>query len=344
MSKIERQRPSQSKPRRVTILQVAADAGVSFAAVSKVLRNAYGVSDSLRERVNTSIKKLGYTPNTAARGLRGRSFVVGVVFPDMRNPFLADIFAGISTAFERTPYQAVQGIASQSNERDLTQAMIDMQMDGLILVSSSMSAEQLTDMGNRIPLVTIGNRPPVPSSFDTVNNNDEQSGRLVVQHLVKQGANRIAMLSLEHPTAMQMRERGYSSEMEAQGLRANINIVRTEQTPRGIYGGVEKLLESEPRAIFCWCDAVAFEVISHARSLGLRVPEDLAIIGHDNTVYCALDQNSLTSVDQSGEQIGTHAARLLVERFEGRAETEQILLQPRLVARRSSTMARDREQ
>jgi len=340
MNKIEQKRggPAKSKPKRVTILQVAADAGVSFAAVSKVLRNAYGVSDSLRERVNASIKKLGYTPNTAARGLRGRSFVVGVVFPDMRNPFLADIFAGISAGFERTPYQTVQGIASQSSESDLTQAMIDMQMDGLILVSSSLSSEQLTELGSRIPVVAIGNRPLAATTFDTVNNNDEQSGRLVVQHLVKQGAERIAMLSLEHPTAMRMRESGYRHEMEAQGLAARINTVRTDQTPRGIYGGMEKLLESAPQAIFCWCDAVAFEAISHARSSGLRVPEDLAIVGHDNTVYCALDQNSLTSVDQSGEQIGTHAARLLVERFEGRTETEQILLQPRLVVRRSSTL------
>jgi LacI family transcriptional regulator len=141
---------------------------------------------------------------------------------------------------------------------------------------------------------------------------------------------------------MRMREGGYSSEMEAQGLAAQINIVRTEQTPRSIYGGVEKLLEAAPRAIFCWCDAVAFEVISHARSIGLRVPEDLAIVGHDNTVYCALDQNSLTSIDQSGEQIGTHAARLLVERFEGRAEPEQILLQPRLVVRGSSILGPER--
>lgn len=344
MTKIEQKRPgpTKGKPKRVTILQVAADAGVSFAAVSKVLRNAYGVSDSLRERVNTSIKKLGYTPNTAARGLRGRSFVVGVVFPDMRNPFLADIFAGISAGFERTPYQAVQGIASHSSERDLTQAMIDMQMDGLILVSSSLSSEELTDLGARIPVVAIGNRPLAPTTFDTVNNNDEQSGRLVVQHLARQGAERIAMLSLEHPTAMRMRESGYRNEMEAQGLGAHINIIRTEQTPRGIFGGMEKLLEGGPQAIFCWCDAVAFEAISHARSNGLRVPEDIAIVGHDNTVYCALDQNSLTSIDQSGEQIGTHAARLLVERFEGRTETEQILLQPRLVARRSSTLTQDR--
>lgn len=328
-----------NKKKRVTILQVADDAGVSFSAVSKVLRDAYGVSDALRERVNASIKKLGYSPNTAARGLRGSSFVVGVIFPDMRNPFLADIFAGISATFQQTRYQALQGIGAHSSEEDLAGAMISMQMDGLILVSSSLPHDQLTDLGSRIPLVTIGNRPPVGTSFDTVNNNDEQSGRLVVSHLAEQGIDRISMLSLEAPTAMRMRESGYSNGMQEQGLTAHLNIVRTLQNPRAVYQGFEKLMETSPRAIFCWCDAVAFEVISHARRRGLRVPEDLAIVGHDNTVYCDLDQNNLTSVDQSGERIGMHASRLLIERFQGRSSCEQILLQPTLAVRQSSTLA-----
>lgn len=328
----------KTKTKRVTILEVAKDAGVSFSAVSKVLRNAYGVSDALRERVNASIKKLGYSPNMAARGLRGRSFVIGVIFPDMRNPFLADIFAGISSALQRTPYQAVQGIAGLSSETDLTQAMIDMQMDGIILVSSALSHEHLTDLGARIPLVIIGNRPPAATTFDTVNNNDEQSGRLVIAHLAKQGAKRIAMLSLESPTAMRMRERGYTMGMEENGLAQFGTIMRAPKLSRGLYSGIEALLEKRPEAVFCWCDEVAFETISHARANGLKIPQDLAIVGHDNTAYCALDQNSLTSVDQSGEQIGLNAAKLLIERLEGRKECEQILLQPRLVVRRSSVI------
>ena len=254
----------------------------------------------------------------------------------MRNPFLADIFAGISSAFRQTRYQAIQGIAAHSSEGELTRAMVGMQMDGLILVSTSLPADQLTDLGSRIPLVTIGNRPPVGTSFDTVNNNDEQSGRLVVSHLVDQGLSRISMLSLDSPTAMRMRESGYTSGMHDHGLAAHIYLVRTVQTRQDIYAGVDRLLEKAPQAIFCWCDAVAFEVISHARSRGLRVPEDLAIVGHDNTVYCALDQSSLTSVDQSGDRIGMHASRFLIERFEGRTTCEQILLQPALVPRRSS--------
>ena len=92
---------------RVTIKTVAADAGVSVAAVSKVLRDAYGVSDALRARVQASMEKLNYRPHAAARAMRGRTYTLGVLLPDMRNPFFADILAGLNEALDRTQYQAL---------------------------------------------------------------------------------------------------------------------------------------------------------------------------------------------------------------------------------------------
>src|SRR6478752_8205216 len=100
----------RTKTGRVTIKTVAADAGVSVAAVSKVLRDAYGVSDSLRARVQASMEKLGYRPHAAARGMRGQTYTLGVILPDIHNPFFSDIVAGINTALERTQYQTMFGI------------------------------------------------------------------------------------------------------------------------------------------------------------------------------------------------------------------------------------------
>src|SRR5690606_22194159 len=117
------------RPARVTIREVAQDAGVSVAAVSKVLRNAYGVSDSLREKVRVSMGKLNYRPLAAARGLRGGSYTLGLLLPDLRNPFFADICDGVNSALARTQYQAMQGISVRAKE--LVDAMIDRQMDGL---------------------------------------------------------------------------------------------------------------------------------------------------------------------------------------------------------------------
>lgn len=341
-SESNRQKARNGKAKRVTILDVAEDAEVSFAAVSKVLRNAYGVSDSLRARVEASIKKLGYTPNTAARGMRGRTFVIGAIFPDFRNPFFSDIDAGISSALERTPYQYVIGISRHSNELNLARSMINMQLDGLIIIGSTTKAEVLEGLSQEIPVVTIGHHLPAQTSLDTVNNNDCKSSILVVRHLVGQGFKRIAMLSLdvENGTVIDERERGYQEEMTDQGLEKEIRIVRSEQILRDIQLAARCLLESEPRpeAIYCWTDYIALEVLSVAELLGLSVPGDVAIVGHDNTFYCDFTQNSLSSIDQSGEQLGLQAARLVIERIEGRTSAESYVVEPRLVARRSSRL------
>lgn len=326
--------------KRVTILDVADDAGVSFAAVSKVLRNAYGVSDSLRKRVNASIKKLGYSPNTAARGMRGRTFVIGTIFPDFRNPFFSDIFSGVAAALERTPYQSCVGIEAQTTAPALIQSMVDMQLDGLIIVGSTEPEDFLAERGKTIPIATIGHHLPNVTTFDTVNNNDQQSSQLAVQHLVQHGHKRIHMFSLEvtNGTVVLEREKGFEIQVRESGIEADARINRSPQTLRDIQVMARNILESDerPDAIYCWTDFVALEVMSVATSLGLSVPEDIAIVGHDNTMYCDFQQNSLTSIDQSGEQLGLQAARLLVERIEGRTDPAHLVLQPRLVARGSS--------
>lgn len=330
------------KRKRVTIHDVAKDAEVSFAAVSKVLRNAYGVSDALRARVNASIAKLGYTPSFSARGMSGgKTFVIGVIFPDMRNPFFADILAGISAALERTTYQMVQGIVQHSSEAALVQSMMNMQLDGLIVVGSVSTAEALSVTGAKTPLVAIGHHLPDVTAFDTVNNDDFESGRLSVRHLVEQGYRKIAMLSLDtkNGSVIEAREAGYAEAMEAAGLARHAEIVRAPQNLRDIQIATQGLLTKPGKvdAIFCWTDYVALEVLSVAGTSKLSVPKDLAVVGHDNTMYCAFDQNSLTSIDQSGEQLGLQATRLLVERIEGRQKAEHFLVHPRLVARRSTS-------
>lgn len=333
-------------PKRVTIHDVAKDAEVSFSAVSKVLRNAYGVSDALRQKVNVSIAKLGYTPSHSARGIRGgRTFVIGVVFPDMRNPFFADILSGISSALERTTYQMVQGIVQHSTESALVDSMVNMQLDGLIIVGSVSTAETLSVLAAKIPLVAIGHHLPDVTSLDTVNNDDFESGRLAVQHLVEQGYRKIAMLSLDttNGTIIERREMGYADAMTAAGLAKHVEVVRVPQSLRQIQVAALQLLTGPNKrdALFCWTDYVALEVLSVAGIAKLSVPKDVGVVGHDNTMYCAFDQNSLTSIDQSGEQLGLQATRLLVDRIEGRQKVEHFLVHPRLVARRSTAGMHD---
>jgi DNA-binding LacI/PurR family transcriptional regulator len=328
---------------RVTIREVAKDAGVSVAAVSKVLRDAYGVSDALRANVRASMHKLDYRPLAAARGMRGQTYTIGIVLPDLRNPFFADIMDGVNTALERTQYRAMIGISHSSVETEMgiVESMIDRQMDGMLMIGSTEDRRNLDIIAKRKPLVAIGHHDPEATTFDTVNNHDQQGAMLVVKHLAANGYRKIAMFSLVSGTStiLIQRELGYRRGMMEAGLGKHINITSSSQILREVQLSARRLLmgPQRPDAIFCWTDLIALEVISVAKELGLDIPNDLAVVGYDNTMFCDFTQNSLTSIDQSGEQLGLQAARLLIERIKGRAEAEHFVVTPRIVVRPSST-------
>lgn len=336
----------QGKGSRATIRTVAEDAGVSVSAVSKVLREAYGVSETLRAKVHASIERLGYRPHATARGMRGQTYTLGLIVPDLHNPFFADILAGINTALERTQYQLLLGVCESDpgTEAALIEAMIDRRMDGLILIGSRIGDQPLAEVASRIPTVVIAIHPPEPdTNYDTVNNDDQLGATLVVQHLVAAGYKRIAFLSQqisanEQVMVTKQREIGYRAAMKQAGLGKNIQVVYAGQKSREAQIVARHMLEQRvpPDAIFCWTDFIALEVLSVARDLGLAVPGDLAVVGYDNTSYCDLAQNALTSVDQSGQVLGLQAARLLIERIKGREKSDHYVVTPRLVARASS--------
>lgn len=335
----------RKKSDRVTIRTVAEDAGVSVAAVSKVLRDAYGVSDALRAKVQESMRKLGYRPHAAARGMRGQTYTLGVLLPDLRNSFFADIMAGINEALVRTQYQPLLGVGQKGSttETAMVEAMIDRQMDGLILIAPHLPNEDLVRIAESIPTVLVGLHQPDATAFDTVNNNDELGGQLAVRHLRDAGYRNIAYLSLNGPPPADRdtyfhRDRGYRAAMAELGLQQYTRVIVAPDTARDIQVAARHLLQSRerPEALFCWSDFVAFEVLSVARELGLSVPGDIALVGYDNTSHCDLAQNAMTSIDQSGQVLGLQAARLLVERIQGRTSVEHFVVTPRLVARKSS--------
>ncbi|ALN75555.1 MULTISPECIES: LacI family DNA-binding transcriptional regulator [unclassified Aureimonas] len=334
---------TSGRPGRATIRTVASDAGVSVSAVSKVLRNAYGVSDGLKERVNASIQRLGYRPNASARGMRGRSYTLGVVLSDIRNPFFSEIMIGIGTVLAETPYQPLLGVSNSAvgTERTLVEAMVDRQMDGLIFLAPRMPLALLDEAAQRIPTVVIGHHRPEAEHYDTINNDDALGAEMVVDRLAEAGLRRIAHVSLaltpdESFAVTAHREIGYRRAMQRRGLDRWIEVHRAENSP---FAGqvIRPLLEQSPRpeALFCWTDACALEAISVATQMGLAIPRDLSIVGYDNSPLCNLAQNALSSVDQSGRQLGAQATHQLLERIEGRYAPHHHLTRPRLVERAS---------
>lgn len=334
---------TENQPARVTIRTVAADAGVSVAAVSKVLRNAYGVSDALRDKVLKSIEKLEYRPSTAARGMRGRTYTVGVLLVEIGNPFLPSVVTGIQDTLREIGYKVMIGVgkAEVGMEESLIDSMIDMRMDGLVLVAPRLSGERLARHAKRLPMVVIGHHEASVQLYDTVNSNDRLGGRMATEALIAAGHRDIHMMSLPEkhaaPSVFREREHGYREAMVAAGLAERCKVWRRRERDAQPDGVLDALLAApdRPSALFCWSDIAGVEVLNHAVSHGLRVPEDLAIVGYDDTPTAALPLIGLASIDQHGALLGAAAARTLHSRIDGRTGAEHHFVTPTLTPRRS---------
>ena len=333
---------------KVTIRTVAEDAGVSTAAVSKVLRNAYGVSDTLRSKVMESIDKLGYRPSTAARGMRGKTYSIGLLLVEMENPFLPKVVHGAKEIFGAANYQVMIGVgeAREVIEQSLIDSMLDMRMDGVLLVAPRLSGSVLSSYAAQTPLVVVGHHEPAADSFDTINSDDSAGARQAVRALVANGHRDIHMTSLpkrmpktqtKEFEVFAMREAGYLAAMQEAGLsdRARIWRLREHEGRAGESPAAFLDDPERPDAVFCWSDIHALEILNLAWTRGIRIPEDLAVIGYDDTPAARMPIIGLSSVNQQGVALGRQAARAMLTRIEGRTTPEHLLLEPMLKTRRS---------
>ncbi len=336
-----------TRPGRVTIRTVAADAGVSVAAVSKVLRNAYGVSEALRLKVAGSIERLGYRPNVAARGMRGQTFTIGILLVEIANPFLPEVIDGINAVLGPSNYQAMfaMGESRKQLEATMIETMIDYRMDGLILVAPQLAGETLARFAAQIPIVALGHHEPTADSFDTINSDDREGAAIAVRAMLQTGLRDVTMISLDETenfaeNVSKAREVGYLEAMAAAGLADRTRILRFPPQSPDRAGAVTRLLNApdRPRAIFCWSDLDAVPILNAAKTMGLAIPGDLAIVGYDNSPVAALPLIDLASIDQAGRRLGALAAETLLSRIKGRRVPNHFMLEPTLV-RRSSLQA-----
>jgi LacI family transcriptional regulator len=333
--------------RRVTIVDVAQHAGVSVTTVSKVLRNAYGTSPAMRARVREAIGQLGYRPSASARGMRGRTYTIGLMLPDIRNPFFADVLDGVNDWLRDTDYQLLHASScnDEQGEARVTEAMIDRSMDGVILIAPLAARSHLERVAGTVPTVVVGRHGHSPT-YDTVADDDFTGAALIVDHLADLGHRRIAHIEHLETDPVRLREMpnalradGYRQAMRARGLADEIDIASTTYTQEGGYLGARQLLArpTRPTAIFAGADIVAMGVLEAIAEAGLSVPGDISVAGYDNTTFAAFTPISLTTVDQAGRQIGANAARLLLDRVADRGRpTAQVKLSPTLVARRTT--------
>ncbi|WP_040780766.1 LacI family DNA-binding transcriptional regulator [Nocardia pneumoniae] len=329
---------------RPTMEDVAARAGVSRALVSLVMRNSPKVSEHRRRAVLDAAKDLGYQPHIMARSLASRtSNIVGVLVSDLRNAFFADVVESMDAAAQESGLELIlnTGRRSAARERAALESLLSFRPGGVILLSPVLPAAALREAARQAPLVLVS-RASTVADIDTVNDDGEVGAGLAVDHLVALGHRRIVHLDGGSAFTSAPRRKGYRAAMQRHGLEPM--VVPSEHTDSAGMAAVRKLLnlfsrDNFPTALVCGNDFNAVGAMSALGEAGLRVPEDVSIVGYDNTSLAALRHVALTTIDQPRTEMGRLAIEALAERLrDGRTAPVRRRLQPSLVIR-STTAA-----
>jgi LacI family transcriptional regulator len=332
------------EPRRATLFDVAEAAGVSVSAASKVVRNAYGVSPQMKARVTAAVEQLGYRPHAGARAMRGPSFTIGIVLSELASPFQPEVAQGVGAEFKHGPYVGiiVEGGVTPAQQQRSIEALLDRQVDGLIVVAPWVDVSWLEEVGQSVPMVTVALHGPA-QHFDTVVADERLGAQMMVDHLAKLGHRDVVHTSMPpgpvggpFMLSHTARRRGFEEAMVRNGL--DPRVIETQFSEEGGYEATIEALTSErpPTAVFAGADIAALGALRAAVDLELEVPEDLTITGYDNIYVSTIKRVSLTTVDQSGHLTGAAAARAVLERIEGRRTPSQYVLAPRLIIRDTS--------
>lgn len=327
-----------------TIHDVAKLAGVSKSLVSLVMRDAPQVSDARRAAVKKAAAELGYRPNAAAKHLvQGRTFVIGVVVADLHNPFYADMVDSIDRAAKAANYRILIGSGFRSPDREASalETLLQLRVDGLILTGSNVAVADIEAASRTIPVV-LAARSAGSDAVDSVVVDDRAGAVMAVEHLVDLGHRRIAHIHGGEGSGALARRAGYEAAMRQAGLEAHIISEPGHHNERGGMDATRLLLASRyrPTAIFASNDLSASGALSVAKDQGLRVPEDLSVIGFDNTSMSRIAAIDLTTIDQCGVEIASRAVSLFLERLDGRTEPKRVVVEPNLVRRSTTAMAR----
>ncbi|GAA0503896.1 LacI family transcriptional regulator [Saccharopolyspora subtropica] len=322
---------------RPTMEDVAARAGVSRALVSLVMRNSPKVSPQRRAAVLRAAEELGYSPHAMARSLASRtSNVLGVMVSDLHNPYFAEIVDGLDTVARSEGFELIinTGGRSPARERRAVAGLLSFRPAGLVLLGPVVAAADIAAAASKTPVALVA-RASNLSTVDTVNDDGNAGAQLAVDHLVALGHTRIAHFDGGRGSQSALRKRGYLAAMRRHCLEPL--VLPSEYTDVAGAKAVGKLLERGhpiPTAIVAANDYNAVGAISALNEAGVRVPQDISVIGYDNTSLAALAHVGLTTIDQPRREMGRLAAEALLRRArDPRAEPVRHLLQPSLVVR-----------
>lgn len=334
---------------RATLREVAELAGVSLKTVTNVVHGRANVRESTRDRVLAAIEEVGYHPNLSARNLAlGRAGTIALVVPQLDMPYFASLAMHVLEAAEQAGWFVliVQTHGDAEAERRLLRGAFPQRLDGVIFDPLHVTAQEIRDRVDPTPLVIIG-ETPYRGLADHVGIDNAAAARAAVDHLVETGRRRIAMIGASLESAEGSRRDGYLDGVRAHGLAWQPAWVRPVAANTGEEGAAATaaLLDDvapgeRPDAIFCATDWLALGAIRELTMRGIRVPDDVAVVGFDDIAYGRVSTPTLSTIASARDEI----ARLAVESLERQqhepVEPREIAAGFRLVVRESSAARR----
>ncbi len=329
----------------VRLKDIARDLNVSVMTVSKVVRGCADVGAETRSRVLARIKEVNYQPNWVARSLAARrTFMIGLIVPDLMHSFFAEIAKGVSSAIRPLGYDVV--ICNSEEDRSVESSEVDRllgrQVDGLILASaqppSSLELFERIEARN-VPYVLVDRRfAGAHASY--VGADDEAIGRVATKHLIERGCRRIAHIAGPPLTPGVGRLKGYREALAAAGLPVlDSYIVNATDDATG-YEAARRLLalDPQPDAIFGYNDPTAAGAMKAILQAGIGIPADIKVIGVGNVHYSDLLRVPLSTIDQSSTAIGQQAADILIKAIGAKRKRtpKTVVIDPILIAREST--------
>lgn len=330
--------------KRPTLVDLAEASGFSVALVSIVMRDAPGASAETRQRVKEVANRIGYQPNWLARGLRrSNSGLLGVSFA-ISHPFHADLVRHLYQAsFGKDVDLVLSAHLPGRSEERAAATLLDKRCEAVILLGPTMPAEEVAALARDVPVVAVARRLEGISGVDVVRSDDRAGEAMAVDHLASLGHRRIAHVDGGTQAGAPERRAGYCEAMAGRGLDSEIRVV-----PGGIeesdgYAATMALFDSgpAPTGILAFNDECAAGVLSAAAVLGCRVPEDLSVVGYDDSRRAVTTRVPLTSLAQTYEALAAATIDRAITQARERSEALEIVTKPELVIRESTGRAPD---
>ena len=307
----------------MNIRDIAREAGVSVATVSRVLNHPDQVTEKTREHVLSIMKELAYTPNYFARGLNlNRTGVIALLIPNIMNPIYTEIAKGVEEVAHNKGYYTLLCNSEDMPQKETAyiEMLLHRKVDGLIFVAGHLDESQMHKIQEvNLPAVMIGEMQG-EWNFSSVFTDYREGAIKATTHLIANGYDEIAHITgLQNFIESKEKLEGYKAALAAANIKVNQAwIVCGEETIEGGYIAAKRLIRhvKMPKAIFVANDWMAFGAMDAIKAEGLRIPEDIAIVGFDNNRMSALMEPKLTTVNLPGYKMGLTACRLLFDKID----------------------------